>query len=274
MDASQGTDQFRHADALFRAGRFDEALALLVQLNQAWPGQTNIMLPMALCLEKLGRPAEALNVARHILANGEHPRARQLVNHLLANTPTQPPAIPTGEPDYLRASDILDDYASPRRAPVPQSSFSLDGRVIAIVVGVLVVIGLLALPMMMGADGGNVAPPDPSGAVAATEPGWTAAIIIFAALFFGGIGVAYAALSLMGKLLHNEPVPDLVDITIVSIIAMLVSIIPFVGWIIALVYIAKHYELSFVELLLYMLLQIAIGGVIFAGLFFLLIPLL
>lgn len=142
MDASEGTAMFQQADSLFRAGRYHEALALLARLNEAWPGQVNVLLPMAYCLERLGQPAEALNVARHILAQGEHPRARQLVNHLLANTPTQPPAVPAG-PEYLGVDDFLGPSPA-ARAPVPASrSFSLDGRMIAIAVVVLALLGAI-----------------------------------------------------------------------------------------------------------------------------------
>ena len=55
LQGTEGKRYFDDADALFRACRYEEALAALRALDSAYPGTKNILFPMALCLEHLGR---------------------------------------------------------------------------------------------------------------------------------------------------------------------------------------------------------------------------
>jgi hypothetical protein len=271
MDASHGTERFRQADALFQAGNHAQALAVLIELNREWPGQPNVLLPMALCMERLGRPAAALHVARMVLEKGEHPRARQLLNHLLANTPTQAPVPPVPDPqaDLLRVPDLFGP-PPPRATPKPAPAPWTDWRVVVAVAGVLLLLAVLVAPLFS-----NPAPPvgdavaiGGAGSVGETGPALAAGGATLGwGLLLAGLGinvllgalVLYMALSLMGKLLHDEVAQNLTDVLLVSLVTTLLAFIPLVGWIIALWYLARHYDLSLVELIGLVLLMIVVA---------------
>lgn len=78
MDAREGQKKFRRSDRLYREGRYQEALDLLGELNQAYPNAKNVMYPAAMCLEKLGRPDEALPYCEELIRQYQDPRAEKL----------------------------------------------------------------------------------------------------------------------------------------------------------------------------------------------------
>jgi predicted Zn-dependent protease len=82
----QAEQQFRerydHARALFQQGRHEEALQAVQVLLWEHPGNRDLLLSKALCLQALGRPAEALATAREGLALGPDPRLEALAARL------------------------------------------------------------------------------------------------------------------------------------------------------------------------------------------------
>ena len=82
MSRSSAKDQFREADALFRQNRCQEALALLTELSREFPNEKNILYPMALCLEKLGRSREAQKVCHDLIRLSNHPKAWEMLERI------------------------------------------------------------------------------------------------------------------------------------------------------------------------------------------------
>jgi hypothetical protein len=70
--------KFKEADSLFRSGRYQEAMQVLVELDRSFPHTKNILFPMALCLEKLGCPGEAEQMCDRLIAQFGDQRAVQM----------------------------------------------------------------------------------------------------------------------------------------------------------------------------------------------------
>lgn len=68
-------NKFGQADMLFQQGRFDESLALLDELDQAFPNSPNIMYPRARCLVEIGETNEALDILDELTTHYDHPEA-------------------------------------------------------------------------------------------------------------------------------------------------------------------------------------------------------
>lgn len=103
-------NKFGQADMLFQQGRFDESLALLDELDQAFPNSPNVMYPRARCLVEIGETNEALDVLDEITTHFEHPEAVALKAelHEALKTLTQAPPAEARhrdgpEPDHVRS---------------------------------------------------------------------------------------------------------------------------------------------------------------------------
>lgn len=77
------SDMYIRAGQLYRQGDAQGALRLLEQLNQAFPDTQNILLPMALCMEKLGRFEQALALCEGLIACFHDDRAMILKARIL-----------------------------------------------------------------------------------------------------------------------------------------------------------------------------------------------
>jgi len=75
-DASQ--EKFDRADRLYQANRFEESLLLLAELDKEFPNTKHILYPMALCLERLGRADEALQLCNLLIQRFQDERAHVL----------------------------------------------------------------------------------------------------------------------------------------------------------------------------------------------------
>jgi len=121
MDVQKGNALFNQADGLFQQGRFQEALVVLDQLNAAYPRTRNVMFPRALCLEKLGRLAEADTVCDEMIQRFQEPRAQALKEQIRAGRATLDPFA------GLTANGLDDLFGKPQKKTAPprsvQSSF-------------------------------------------------------------------------------------------------------------------------------------------------------
>lgn len=92
MQRHTALNKFGQADMLFQQGRFDEALSLLDELDQAFPNSPNIMFPRAKCLVEIGETNEALDILEDLTSQFQHEEAvalRQEIQEALASL-TQP----------------------------------------------------------------------------------------------------------------------------------------------------------------------------------------
>ena len=129
-------NKFGQADMLFQQGRFDESLALLDELDQAFPNSPNVMYPRARCLVEIGETNEALDVLDEITTHFEHPEAVALKAelHEALKTLTQ---APPAEARHRVGPEP--DHARPRR-----SSSHIGGSAPAISKGNVMVVAITA----------------------------------------------------------------------------------------------------------------------------------
>lgn len=264
MEAQQGQRMFRDADILFRKGRYQEALVLLGKLNDAYPDKKNVLYPAALCLEQLGQRGQALALCDQLIARFKDPRAQSMKQRLIS-VPAPPPLPDTvlknaagGDEGAgalnLPGLDALDDAGVRKTPPRPVVRDSNLTRNIIIGTAIAAVALLLAVPMFLGGSGAE------KETVSAPSSGAFFGIIALAiaggfALNWAGM---YAVLAVMKKLLHDDFSSNAGDVALYTLINFMLSMIPVIGWIIALVVISKHYELSCGELILYFFLNMAI----------------
>lgn len=108
MQRHTAQNKFGQADQLFQQGRFDEALALLDELDQAFPNSPNVMYPRARCLVEIGETNEAMDLLDELALQFQHEEAMQLKGELqdAMLTLTQPPAAEARHHDGPRPEDI------------------------------------------------------------------------------------------------------------------------------------------------------------------------
>lgn len=161
MQGQESRDRFKHADQLFREGAFADALALLEALDREFPQTRNILVPMAMCLDRLGRYDEALVLAERLARQFADTRARALAERLRL-----PRALPEvhvdallGDQDFAGSYD-LPDLGPGSTVPVPAQSEVVESKwPLALLCGgcVILIFGLLLLPMFSGGEPGEVA---------------------------------------------------------------------------------------------------------------------
>jgi len=134
---------------------------------------------------------------------------------------------------------------------------------------------LVVVPLVIGAlSGGATPPPAPSGeAVApeATVPGvpsmGSVVLVIVLALvlsFVVSCACLYVVMNFMGHLQYDDLTENLLNVAKCQLIMTLLSFIPIIGVIFALVYLAKHFELSCGELLIAVIALAVLNGIIWA----------
>lgn len=102
MNNRDASEKFKQADKLYRAKRYDEAIVVLDELNEAFPETRHVMFPRARCLAKLDRTTEAMYLLREVVDKYDYAPAAELLNYLsvLQTTPLESePPIPPEEPD-------------------------------------------------------------------------------------------------------------------------------------------------------------------------------
>lgn len=165
MDKYEGQQRFREADRLFLAGEYQGALRELEALNGAYPHTKNILYPMALCLERLGRGPEAVPLCQQLIAEFRDRRAEDLWQRLLAD-----PDVPSGEAEDFFTDDFSGAYELPDlgevyRPPLPEQSDDDEPRWPNYVLGgaaVLILTGLMIARVLLGDGRDDVVGPSAS----------------------------------------------------------------------------------------------------------------
>jgi tetratricopeptide (TPR) repeat protein len=113
VDKLESTLKVKQADSFYQQGRFQDALALLLQIDQAYPNEKNVLYAAALCFEQLGRSLEALRLCERIIAKQPDERASAMKARLdtASLAATHPPMIPEIVLDF----DL--DSPPPRKTP-------------------------------------------------------------------------------------------------------------------------------------------------------------
>lgn len=233
-DGNESREKFKRADQLFREEKFGEALSLLNELDTAHPNTRNILVPMVLCMERLGREDEALPLCEQLVRQFADTRARELLARL--RLPRALPAVHIdallGDHDYAGAYD-LPDLGPVSTVPVPVQSEDEGPRwPMALLCGGsgLLIAGLLALPLMLGDSSGR----DVGSASISTEQAGVFIGVGLAAFAFAvltGTLTGVLALGALGKLPANTIGAVVLDvggtILVVNLIAGVLNLFVF-----------------------------------------------
>lgn len=83
MDSQESKQKFAQADALFKQGRYQDAMGVLTDLDRFFPNTKNIMYPMAMCLAELDCSGEAMQLCDRLIADFGDQRAVELKAKLM-----------------------------------------------------------------------------------------------------------------------------------------------------------------------------------------------
>ncbi len=108
MGESEAQARFREASQLYTEGRYEEALALISELDYEFPGTINLLKAKARTLAKLGRVSEAIAVCDRLEQVFGYEKARLFRNQLEAKANGGVPTI-SFEPNNPTGADDLDD---------------------------------------------------------------------------------------------------------------------------------------------------------------------
>lgn len=266
MDKQEARVLFEEADRLYKSGNYIEALQHLSELRHEFHDNFNVLFPILLCREKLGRIEEARDLCNRMMDQYGNAKQRtklcKVYARLLNNETTTPPnenllkdaAYIKDEPYVIEvgSSDLVELWGH----WVPWKNILL-GAIIA-----LVVTGFcIALPLLL--------PKDDDGVVA----GATIIVTIMSLLLQYALNcfTFYVALWANNKLLHDDVMLDIIDACIFGPIFGILSGIPLLGWIIAWFVLASRYEMGLLDLLffvaVFMILNIAFVYMILPALF-------
>ncbi len=278
MEARESKERFKRADTLFRDGEYQQALHILSGLNQAFPNTKNVLYPAAMCLEKLGRGADALPICDQLIEQFNDPRAIVLKERI-SQMPEPKPADNlfgldfSGLDDSAIQGDLLDipsttlQYKPVEPEPFPWLKYGL------IALGVVVLLAIIIVPLM------NYEPPPAGSAEAASGQITSAnrAMIYLGALAtfvviigFQTVG-AYIALMLMRSLPYEDVWSNSFNISASVMVATLLES-SFFGILLTIMWFAKAYDLGFVGLcffyifrIIFFIVGLMVGMAIFTG---------
>ena len=129
------------ADGLIESGRFEDAYAILCELDEEYPGAAQVRLAQARCLAELGRPQDAIAMCDALVDQYNSNRARALAEAIRAKA-------------SYAATRELEDGPSPRRWP----AYLLRGTFV--VVAIIVVISAVIYRQQIAALDTVAAPTD------------------------------------------------------------------------------------------------------------------
>jgi hypothetical protein len=111
-------DKFKHADQMFREKNFPAALETLDELDKEFPDTKNVIYPRAMCLARVGRFDEALDLCRQLKVEFGDPRGETLMTKISDLRKAQ-----------IQKEKEKKDPMSQSRKPVPGTNvFSLDSN--------------------------------------------------------------------------------------------------------------------------------------------------
>ena len=183
MRNQEASERFQLTKKLFEEGRYAEALDILVALDEAYPGTKNIIYPRALCLTRLGRTDEAIELCDQLITKFSDHRARLLLAELTepaasAQIPEpafQPVVTPPQVPGHLPGLEALD-----------QGQAVAPGAQAAAAPGIPQIQDVSDL---FAAEGQAVVPPPPRGG----SSGWLVYVALAAlvVLVLGGVAASF-----------------------------------------------------------------------------------
>ncbi len=118
MSRKNAEELFERSKRLYEEGAYAESFRLLERLNTSYPRQRRILLPMAKCLNKMGRKQEAAAICDQLIADHDYPKAVQLKRVIEGNAEAAAPERGWGEPSAFPAG-MEDSSRSTPNGPPP-----------------------------------------------------------------------------------------------------------------------------------------------------------
>lgn len=203
MEVPTGRQDFEEADRLFRSGQYAHALVHLERLNACYPNTKNVLFPMAMCMERLGRPEEALPICSTLIQQFRDPRAQEMQLRLrpsLMDTPLDSLEI-EGEYD-------LPDLGPITTVPVPQQEEEKPPawKTPLLLGGALVMVTLILLVPFLLESLGLKEAPTPSTPSSQSVSLLQLGVFMISFMVFQGLGTGVASLALatVNKLPSNS----------------------------------------------------------------------
>ncbi len=271
MDKSKSEYEFREADRFYRLRRYPEALAILEELNREHPGTRRVLYPMARCLARLERYADALELTGRLIEEFEYEPARLL--HAKLEKRTESAKLLNLDEIDVELSGALGfkSTAAPPALPVESSSSAkvnwILGAALIAVLGVLVFfqnrVGFEFAEWLTAVnEQPEVIPPVPVGSAIYFG------ILVFTLSYIGGCLGGYCGLAVVQALPFSTFEDNLKDVALYVLYGTLLSLIVILGWIAILVILYRHYELRFGNLIVVVFVYRAVGGLAYSGLMF------
>lgn len=142
MDKSESEYKFRESDDFYRQRRYQEALAILEDLDRAHPDTRRVLYPMARCLARLERYADAMELTRRLIDEFEYEPARLLHAKLEKRTQSAKLLNLDSIDEELKGTLGFKSTATPRALSVESSSSAIPYWILG--AALIVVLGTLA----------------------------------------------------------------------------------------------------------------------------------
>jgi len=241
VDKLESTLKFKQADNYYKQGRFQEALALLQEVDHEYPNEANVLYAAAMCFVELNRSQEAVRLCERILAKRPDERASALKARL--DTATEAALHPTVIPEFVLDFDL--DNPAPRKTPPRQAHQSNEvywwiAGAIALTLVVLLIVSYGQATTARWLDAVHQKQPVAPGDVFMGVAGR-----VLLGLYMG-LPAGYLALRLTGYL-QNDFVEDAKVVSITVLLCSLMAI-TCVGVIAVPFYLKKRFEMGYGEL--------------------------
>ena len=203
MGLTFGKEDFEEADRLFRSGQYADALVRLERLNETYPNTKNVLFPMALCMERLGRTHDALPICTTLIHHFRDPRAREMHLRLRPSLIENP----------LESLDIEGEYELPDLGPITTVPVPVQEeekpppwRTPLLLVGALVVVTVILLTPFFLESLGLKEPPSPSTPSSQSVSLLQLGVFMISFMVFQGLGTGVASLAIgtVNKLPSNS----------------------------------------------------------------------
>ena len=264
---------------MFQEEQYLEALQYLSQLDSAFPDTFNVLYPMVLCCEKLGRTAEAYERCAHLLEHFPEERHQAKVQAVFGRVCRQQVSERSAENTATigPGHEIIKD--PPVHVPIEMSGTTMIGGFLvpwrSILFGVFILAAFLTLITLLPLYIQQSALKQDTGQVADTvitvygeasaptkqDPAHVIILLLLVMLarFSFTCIVTYVVLWSMNKLPHEDLLRDSIDVAIAMTIFNLINMFfPYIGFVVAVYFIARHYEMSFSEAIIFLLLQLVL----------------